>query len=188
MNVDWLAIVAKHHKEYVRIVRGWGEEDFAEDIVQEMYLRLLQYTTEEKIVKDGQVNKSYVWFTLRTMFSDFQKNKRRIEKIRIGEGFDILDEDINYQSFEALEKLLERIEEEKDSWHWYDVMLFEVYMKNKDASHNRNGKGISMRKLSEETGISLISIFQTIKNCKARLNDNVLEDYIDFLNDDYEWL
>jgi len=188
MSLDWLAIVAKNHKGYVNLVRSWGEVEFAEDIVQEMYLKLLQYTTADKIIKDGKANQSYIWFTLRTMFADFQKNKKRIEKVRIGEDFDIEDENTDYTYFEALENLLGKIQEEKDSWHWYDKMLFNLYMENKDASHNRNGKGLSMRQLSKETNISLISIFQTIKNCKERMNDNVLEDYIDFLNSDYEWL
>ena len=32
--MKWLGIVAKHHKEYVSIVNGFGEHFYAEDIVQ----------------------------------------------------------------------------------------------------------------------------------------------------------
>ena len=33
--------VAKFHKEYVKTVKGFGEEFYAEDLVQEMYIRFL---------------------------------------------------------------------------------------------------------------------------------------------------
>mgnify|MGYP000102787553 FL=1 len=37
-RADWLEIVARQHKEWIRIVNGFGEDDYAEDIVQESYL------------------------------------------------------------------------------------------------------------------------------------------------------
>ena len=43
-----------------------------------------------------------------------------------------------------------------------------------------------MRKLASETGISLTSIFTTIKNCKNRIKENIGEDYQDYNNKDYE--
>jgi len=38
--MEWLKIVAKDHKEWVKLVQSFGEDFFAEDIVQESYLRL----------------------------------------------------------------------------------------------------------------------------------------------------
>jgi predicted DNA-binding protein YlxM (UPF0122 family) len=71
---------------------------------------------------------------------------------------------------------MDKIEQEKVNWHWYDRQLFDIYM-------NTNK---SMRKLSQETKISTDSIFNTIKKCKKKLEKAVGEDYIDFLNQDYE--
>ena len=184
--MEWLAKVAEHHKTYITWVNKWGEYDYAEDLVQEMYLKLHKYNLESKLFRDGKLSKPYVWFVLRSVYGDFYKSKKLIDKVRIGEGFEIEYENTDTNSFNALENLLEKIEDEKTKWHWYDVMMFDIYMKNKGTTHNRSGEGISMRQLAKETGISLISIFQTIKNCKARLNDNVLEDYEDYLNGDYE--
>jgi predicted DNA-binding protein YlxM (UPF0122 family) len=45
------------------------------------------------------------------------------------------------------------------TWDYYDQMLFSVYLK----------KGISMRKMSRESGISFTSIYNTIRNCKNKL-------------------
>ena len=33
-NNNWLEKVALHHKEWVKIINGFGEYDYAEDIVQ----------------------------------------------------------------------------------------------------------------------------------------------------------
>jgi predicted DNA-binding protein YlxM (UPF0122 family) len=55
-------------------------------------------------------------------------------------------------------------------------MLFDTYITNEK----------SMRKLSQETKISLTSVFNTIKNCKKRLKETIGEDYIDYLNKDFE--
>ena len=43
-----------------------------------------------------------------------------------------------------------------------------------------------MRELSNETKISLSSIFHTIKTCKERIVSEVGEDYEDYINEDYE--
>jgi len=55
-------------------------------------------------------------------------------------------------------------------------MLFDTYVSNQK----------SMRKLSEETKISLTSVFNTLKNCKKRLQQNIGEDYLDYLYKDFE--
>jgi len=47
---------------------------------------------------------------------------------------------------------------------------------------------MSLRTLANETGISITSIHITIKRCKDILNEKFSEDYIDFLNEDYELL
>lgn len=121
-----------------------------------MYLRLLKYTNQEKIVKDNEVNKAYVWFTLRSVYMMYLKEKSKIDKIRIGEDFDIPDD--SSEQFE-----LKRVYSYIDRWEWYDKMLFTTYI-NSD---------LSIRQIAKETGISLTSVFYTIKNCKQALKKNI---------------
>lgn len=45
------------------------------------------------------------------------------------------------------------------TWEDYERMLFMVYV----------NKGVSMRKMARESGISFTSIYNTIKNCKLKL-------------------
>jgi len=70
----------------------------------------------------------------------------------------------------------EIIEEEISTWHWYDYMLFKIYVDS----------GKSIRTLAKETKISRDSIFQTLKNCKERIKIAVGEDWEDFKNLDYD--
>ncbi len=51
--MEWLNIVAKDHKEWVKVVESFGEDFFAEDIVQEAYLRIYKYCQPENIIKNG---------------------------------------------------------------------------------------------------------------------------------------
>lgn len=121
-----------------------------------MYLRLLKYTNQEKIVKDNEVNKAYVWFTLRSVYMMYLKEKSKIDKIRIGDDFDIPDD--SSEQFE-----LKRVYSYIDKWEWYDKMLFTTYI-NSD---------LSIRQIAKKTGISLTSVFYTIKNCKQALKKNI---------------
>jgi hypothetical protein len=43
-----------------------------------------------------------------------------------------------------------------------------------------------MRDIAKDSGISLTSIFNTLKNCKERLKEGVGEDYEDFSNNDFD--
>jgi len=69
-----------------------------------------------------------------------------------------------------------RIEAEIDKWHWYDAMLFRLYLES----------GKSMRDISDGTTISLRSVFNTITECKRKLKENCKEDYLDLVNGQYE--
>jgi len=168
--------LSKHHKEWITMVNKFGEFNYAEDFVQSMYLRIDKYSAFDKCVTDGKVNKGYVWCVLRSMYFQYLKDKKRLERVSIGEGF-LIEDRVN-EVDENYGVLLCKIDNEINSWHWYDKMLFKLY-KDQD---------LTMRAIAEETNISLTSIFTTIKNCKDKLRDSVGEDYTDFINEDYELL
>lgn len=173
MDSKWLSKVAKYHKEYVNIVRSWGEFDYAEDIVQETYLKLLRYTTEEKIINNGKVSKTYVWYTMRSVYIEYLRSKGKFEKVELDKNTEYLSET---DEAEAYGLVLERIDREIESWHYFDSMLFRHYI----------ASGKSMREIASDTNISLRTIFDTIKQCKLRIKENVGEDWEDFTNKDYE--
>ena len=171
MSTEWLCSVAKHHSFFVDVVKSFGEHTYAEDIVQEMYLRIHKYTDEQRIVKDGEVNKGFVWFVLRNIYVDYCKQKSRIMKVELNESI-LVSESVD-KGNKAIDELHDKIENEIDSWHWYDSMLFRLY----------RDSGMSMREIEAATKISLTSIFNTIKICKAKINASVSGEYYDVLHD-----
>lgn len=162
---QWLEVVAKQHKEWIRIVNSFGEYDYAEDIVQEMYIVLHKYADPNKIITNGKANRGYIFFTLKTTYYQYYNAKNKVYKVNID------DYQINYEDSleeqEAYNNICKMIDKEIENWHWYDKKLFELY-KNTD---------MSIRKLAKETGISWVSIFNTLKNCKTKIKDRFQDDW-----------
>jgi RNA polymerase sigma factor (sigma-70 family) len=173
--LKWLTKVAKHHKDWVKIVNSFGEYFFAEDIVQETYIMLMKWSSEEKLFKDEQINKAYMYFALKNTFLQHLNKNNKIKFISIEDAVNLAEEN-NEEENNAYNDLLNNIDLECNSWHWYDKQLFELY-KNTNKS---------LRQISAETNISVTSIFNTVKTCKRRIKNNVGEDYEDFKNKDYE--
>ena len=126
--MKWLKKVAKYHKDYLRIVKSYGETEYAEDIVQEMYLRLHKYADIDKVInKDGTVNKPYVFWTLRNIYKSLCIERQKHQKMDL-EEIKHLAVEYDYISKHEAEYLLEaKLNEEINSWHWYDEKLFKLY-------------------------------------------------------------
>jgi DNA-directed RNA polymerase specialized sigma24 family protein len=175
MDNKWLKQVAQHHKEWIKIINSFGEYDYAEDIVQETYIALYKYADATKIIDaSGNVRKGYVFFTLKSLFFQYYNKKMKVNKVSIDEQFTLFD-DSNLDEHNAYNDICLLIDEEIKNWHWYDEKLFKLY---RDSD-------MSMRDIAKETNISLISIFNSIKNYKEILNTKFNKDYQDYINNDY---
>lgn len=161
-----------------------------EDVVQELYLRLNKYVGDESRIyyKDtGQINRFYVWVTLRNMWISIEQMKKRSP---LSYNYDIADLNVDYKEelivdsydkdyMEALDKIVDLVDKEVDSWdHWYDQKLWNILFKN----------DISMRQLSRETTISLTSIFNSMKKYKEKVRNAIDEDWQDFINVNWDKL
>ena len=175
MDNKWLNQVAQHNKEWIKIINSFGEYDYAEDIVQETYIALYKYADATKIIDaSGNVRKGYVFFTLKSLFFQYYNKKMKVNKVSIDEQFTLFD-DSNLDEHNAYNDICLLIDEEIKNWHWYDEKLFKLY---RDSD-------MSMRDIAKETNISLISIFNSIKNYKEILNTKFNKDYQDYINNDY---
>lgn len=172
--MDKLSILAKHHNDWLRIVNSFGEYFLAEDIVQETYIKIIRLNHIDKIVTDS-VNKNIMWLILRSVYIDHLRAKK-IESVSIDECIKLSYDETNLEKHEAFNLIEQKIQEEVEKWHWYDIKLFNLY---RDTN-------LSMREIAEETDISLTSIFNTLKNCKERLREAIGEEFEDYLNEDFE--
>ena len=173
--MELLTKLAELHEDWIRMVRSFGETNCAEDLVQEMYLRIHKYGTME-LTEEGEVCKPYVWFVLKNIHTDYHKQRKRIEKVSLGDEFQIQYTPPAEGYEEAFEEFTYRMNKEIKSWCSYDQKMFSLYV-------NSN---MSMRDINKATEISLTSIFNTIKNCKDRLKMAVGEDFEDIIHGDYD--
>lgn len=167
--------VAEFHGEWITVVKQLGGNGYSEDIVQEMYLKITKYSTREKIFTNNELNKGYIYFTLKSILYTYFKQRSLVTKV--GESYlHDIESDDNNEELTAKQLLSNKVEKEINSWHWYDREIFNMY-------RNEN---ISFRKIQERTKIHWTSIYRVVKNCKEKLKDKLGEDYTDFLNKDYE--
>lgn len=153
------------------MARSFGaDQELAQDIVQEMYIRLYRYVDDaEKIMyNETEVNTFFVYVTLRNMYTTLMKAKARFEFVDVSTIEDeLIFEEANVEAELEMLTLYEEIWDTADDWHWYDKKIFHLY-------HNTD---MSIRTLADETKISARSIFNTLKNARERIQTDCQETY-----------
>jgi DNA-directed RNA polymerase specialized sigma24 family protein len=183
-----MELLSKYHKLWISMGLSMGiPSHLVEDFVQEMYLRLNKYVKNpDKIMySETDVNKFYVYITIKNLYNDYLKEKSKYHMVRL-DDIDVVYEIVEptpeaqkkseIQKQKAEERLIDMIQQEVNGWdRWYDQKLFKVYYET----------DISMRKLSKDTNISVTSIFNSCKNYKQILNTKFAEDFQDYINGDF---
>lgn len=170
--------LAEHHTLWIKMLVNMGcKVEDAKDLVQDMYIRLHRLVKDPKKMMYGKdVNRYYVWTTLRNMY--FSKLKRDRNKIfyELWDSDERVDDAYNISEDEAFEKITREIEDITADWRIYDKKLFELYFI----------KGLSLRAIAKGSTIGLTSIHTSILNYKQILRDNLSEDLIDYFNQDFD--
>ena len=187
--------LSKRNKEWHRIALSiCKDEHLANDLVQLMYFRILKYIKDvDKIKVNGKINSLYIYVTIKNIYYQ-HKNKLKKKKRFEYKEYDCYDEsndENNYSSSfvstiedeynileyeQAHQKIINKIEKEIKTWHWYDEKLFRLYYYTDK----------SLRKIAKETSISLTSIYNSCKNYKEIIKDKYGEDIADLFNKDYD--
>ena len=160
--------LSKRDKDWMRMAQSFGlDKETSRDLVQEMYLKLYEKTTYDKIkYGDDDVNTFYVYVTLRNLFYDRKRSK--VSLVELKEDFEY--EESSNDCKHLLEEMLEDISETIENLHWYDRKIFEIYYGNNET----------IRQLSEGSKISSSSIFNTLKNVRTKIKEKHKEKYQEY--------
>lgn len=144
-HVTWLLIVENRLPIYAPIT--------AEDIVQDMYLKILQKLKEKKIkktliIKEGEVQYNYIYVTLINLCNDVFRTEKETHPLK---------EELLNKEEEQQTEFLNKIDSIIDTLYWYQEKLFKLY--------TRKFKG-NMSKLSKATKISYKTIWNDINQTK----------------------
>lgn len=169
-----LELLGDKHSLWVNKVKALGENEFAEDIVQEMYIKMYKYTDPSKVyIKtiNGHeaINPNYVFFVLRNLLYELTKAKAKTKKVNLEDIRELPSDEMD--SFEnEYGDFLEKMDSQIKTWGWYESKLFTLYKEE----YKRD---TSLRKLAKGTGISWVSIHNTISRCKGELKEKLQGDW-----------
>ena len=155
--------IAKKHKDWLRIVKSFGcDGDKCEDIVQEMYLKVHTLISNGTDISYGtEINHFYIYRILRSLFIDLCRKEAKITKVNVEylEKYIQEEEVIQYKDIEGKMKELDSV---LDKIYWYDKKVFDLI-----------SSGMSIAELSKNSGISYYSLYNTYKNVKNIIKDNI---------------
>lgn len=176
-----LDLLAQRHTEWVDMAIAVGcPKPYAEDVVQEVYIKLDKYqdSIQHKLVlKDNTINTFYMFVTIRNMVRTMLKEEGtyvNYEEFYYEEASDEADMEME----RAFNNLINKIKDEASTWGRYHSKLFNVYYMT----------DFSMRDIADGTGIGLTHIYNNLKIYKNIIKENYSEDYEDLKNKDYDKL
>ncbi len=174
--------LAENHTLWLKMVINMGcQKHIAEDIVQSMYIRIDRLVKDQKKImyNDDEVNRFFIYVTLKNMYVDYCKARNKYQFFEYVETDDVEEQegltDSEFNQQEAFHNLVDSISGEIMNWERYDIILSNLYFKT----------DMSLRDIAKGSGISLTSIYNSVKNYKHILNSKFVEDYQDYANGDY---
>ncbi len=174
-----LNLLAEKHNDWIRIVKSFGcNENTAQDIVQEMYIKIHKLTQKggNFMYNENEINHFYIFRTLRSMFIDLTRKQGRVKLISLDQDV-FNDKEIKkifkklkvneYSEYDNIEKYSKTIKKQLDTLHWYDKKIY---------NHIQNGE--SIKSLSDKTTISYYSIYNTYTRVKKYLQRKIFSNEV----------
>lgn len=162
-----LTKISKYHNDWVELASIF-DKNWAEDIVQEFYILLHKYkVTEEQLFTNDKPNRGYCFVIIRNIYFQLHNQRKRIDKFELIDDVYLVIDDFDMEKELEWFEFRNKAEDEVNTWDMYDKKLFTIYRDNKT----------SIRKLAKETGISWVSIFNSLKEHKKILRELLKEDY-----------
>ena len=113
--------IAKYHKLWVKQVISFGcKPSDAEDVVQNMYLKINTLINSGlDITFDQDINKFYIYRTLKSLFYDQCRKESKIHKVNIEYLEKYIKEEEEYKEKDVAGKIKE-YNKILDELYWYD--------------------------------------------------------------------
>ena len=191
--------LADYHDEWLKIAVSFVKDyDLANDLVQDMYVLIDRRNVNlEDIRYNDDINKYFIYRVIKNIIGDYWRKQKKHDALFINMEAEVEDESLI--SYLAMDVLFDKVYKEVDSWNTYDKNLFELYMHTnlslRDLAGGTDKKDIKLisatkkihdKSLKTGTGISVSSMFNTIKNCKEILRDKFQSDFDNYFDAQYD--
>lgn len=153
------------HKTWVKIVKSFGaNKNYAEDIVQEMYIQLIcDIQKGLDLWYNDDINTYYIYKVLRGIYLNTHKKEARMIKTyiedidgKITQIDDLAIDEVQYA------KRKEKIDNILNDMYWYDSKVFTLV-----------ASGKSVASLSRDTKISYYSLYNTYRTALKHIKEQL---------------
>lgn len=176
-----LELLASKHQDWVRIAKSFtNSQEDAEDLVQEVYIRIWEAgKTKQEVSFGNEPNRYFMWVTISNLFKSNYRHSQSGKVIRTTPIIEQVDDtpvtDYSDEKDVAFEVVMDKITELTRSWSVYDRQLFELYFM----------RGYTLRGIASGAKIGLNHVHNTITDIKKRIKAELGEDVQDFFNQDF---
>ena len=155
--------IAQKHNDWVRIVKSFGcKNEYCEDIVQTMYLKINTLINKGiDISYEDDINHFYIYRMLRSLFIDLCRKEAKITKVNVDYLEKFVEEE-EVKEYKDIEGKMKELDTLLDKVYWYDKKVFDLI-----------SNGMSIAELSKKTNISYYSLYNTYKNVKTLIKQNI---------------
>ena len=139
---------------------------YIDDFIQDTYIKIYEMDDVSRIVlESGEVNMYYVYFALRSRVVDYYRQNKLDY---VGDIVDTTyDDAVDIDNEVLLKDLYQGIMSYVDKFGAYGSKLCKVYLPT----------SISLRQLAAETGISVTSIYHSMKQYKQFIKEEFEDEY-----------
>lgn len=186
-----IRLLSKYHSDYVDMVKAIAGNNmtvrnYAEDYVQEAYLRLMRYEDLYDKVIDSEtekVSKGYVFFVLRSIVINDIKKKSNLDYSFMGDEYDMEEKYMLVEEFDAQRQAEDELEQKMfrlldkavadptSDIEWFDSAVFKKYCTTRK----------SYKTISEESGVGNRTIYLSMKRCRLYIAEQLYDDYKAFI-------
>ena len=165
------ALYKKHHSWLIACAFNLtGNKEEAENLIQDVYLQLLEMQDLEKIIYNTtDLNLFYLYKIIKSKFLNNIKAAQKLNKVALKpELIDtVAEEEYDHHEDENTEKLLLLVNQTlSGSLHWFDSKLFVTYIED---NH-------SIQSLSDATKISKNAIFTSLRKTKILIKQTAIDE------------
>jgi len=153
----------KHHIWLSQCAYNLTNDKFeAQNLIQDLYLKLLELKDAKKILYNNDVNLYYLYKMIKSMYLNSLKKKTSTLPID-EEIINNVYEEYNYDGDEEFEQMVKLTNEALDEEHWFGSKLLRVYVE----------EGHSIQSLHKATSISASTIWTQLNKTKKSVREYV---------------
>lgn len=148
--------LAQNHSLWLKMAYNiCRNKDLSNDLVQDMYLKL----HDKKI----QINHSYVYFTIKSIFIDEVRRNKEFTQSELIDGIEFDVDDYDYENDKEIQNDIDLINDALHSCKIYKEIVSDSFLEG-------------LRKVSRESGIAVNTIQKHRKDLKQKVWQRKLKD------------